>query len=112
MYFWQLYKGITDKELHMLNIYNLMSLGSLLQGISQPRDQTQVSCTAGRFFTSWATTEAQEYSPVDFPDPGIEPGFPVWTHARTHNTMTTIKVTDIPNTSQHFLMLLNFCFLW
>ena len=28
---------------------------------SQPRDWTQVSCTAGRFFTSWATKEAQEY---------------------------------------------------
>ena len=28
---------------------------------SQPRDWTQVSCIAGRFFTSWATSEAQEY---------------------------------------------------
>ena len=27
---------------------------------SQPRDQTQVSCTAGRFFPSWATREAQD----------------------------------------------------
>ena len=26
---------------------------------SQPRDQTQVSCIAGRFFTSWATRQAQ-----------------------------------------------------
>ena len=25
----------------------------------QPRDQTQVSCIAGGFFTSWATREAQ-----------------------------------------------------
>ena len=25
---------------------------------SQPRDQTQVSCIAGRFFTNWATREA------------------------------------------------------
>ena len=25
---------------------------------SQPRDQTQVSCIAGRFFTSWATRES------------------------------------------------------
>ena len=31
------------------------------RGSSQPRDQTQVSCTAVRFFTSWATREAQEY---------------------------------------------------
>ena len=28
---------------------------SLLQGSSQPREQTQVSHIAGRFFTSWAT---------------------------------------------------------
>ena len=27
-------------------------------GSSQPRDQTQVSCIAGRLFTSWATREA------------------------------------------------------
>ena len=31
------------------------------RGSSQPRDWTQVSLTAGRFFTSWATWEAQEY---------------------------------------------------
>ena len=30
-------------------------------GSSQPRDRTQVSHIAGRFFTSWATREAQEY---------------------------------------------------
>ena len=28
---------------------------------SQPRDRTQVSHISGRFFTSWATREAQEY---------------------------------------------------
>ena len=28
---------------------------------SQPRDQTQVSCIADGFFTSWATREAQEF---------------------------------------------------
>ena len=31
------------------------------RGFAQPRDQTQVSCIAGRFCTSWATREAQEY---------------------------------------------------
>ena len=31
------------------------------RGSSQPRDRTQVSLIAGRFFTSWATREAQEY---------------------------------------------------
>ena len=34
---------------------------SLLHRSSQPRDRTQVSHTVGRFFTSLATREAQEY---------------------------------------------------
>ena len=53
------------------------------RGSSQPRDQTQVSHIAGRFFTSWATREAQEYwsgqpvpSPGDLPDLEIERGSP------------------------------------
>ena len=54
------------------------------RGSSQHRDQTQVSCIAGRFFTIWATREAQEYwsrwpnpSPADLSNPAIEPGSPV-----------------------------------
>ena len=31
------------------------------RGSSWPRDQTQVSCIAGKFFTIWATREIQEY---------------------------------------------------
>ena len=53
------------------------------RGSFQPRNQTQVSYIAGRFFTVWATTEAQEYwngwpipSPGDLPDPRIELGSP------------------------------------
>ena len=53
----------------------------LLQGSSQPRHRTQVSHIAGRFFTSWAIREAQEYrsgypipSPADLPNPGVELG--------------------------------------
>ena len=30
------------------------------RGSSQPRDRTQVYCIAGRFFTNWATREAQD----------------------------------------------------
>ena len=30
------------------------------RGSSQPRNQTGVSCTAGRFFTNWAMREALE----------------------------------------------------
>ena len=50
---------------------------------SQLRDWTQVSHIAGRFFSSWATREAQEYwsgqpipSPAHLPNPGIKPGSP------------------------------------
>ena len=31
------------------------------KGLSQPRDQTQVSHNPVRFFTSWATRKDQEY---------------------------------------------------
>ena len=53
------------------------------RGSSQPRDWTQVSRTAGGFFTSWATREVQEYwsgypipSLADLPNPGVELGSP------------------------------------
>ena len=56
---------------------------SFSRGSSKPRDQIQVSHTAGRFFTIWATREAQEYwsgypilSSQDLPNPEIEPGSP------------------------------------
>jgi len=44
---------------------------------SQPRNRTEVSCIAGRFFTNWAIREAQLFSsPGDLPNPGIEPRSP------------------------------------
>ena len=46
---------------------------------SQPRDQTQVSRIAGRFFTSWATREAQEYwsgQPIPSPADLLQQIFP------------------------------------
>ena len=56
---------------------------SFSRGSSKPRDRIQVSHTAGRFFTIWATREAQEYwsgypilSSQELPNPGIEPGSP------------------------------------
>ena len=55
----------------------------LFRGSSQSRDQTRVSCSAGGFFTSSATREAQEHwsgqpicFPGDLPDPRIELGSP------------------------------------
>ena len=59
------------------------------RGSSQPRDGTQVSHIAGRFFTSWATREAQEYWVGSlsllqgiFPTQGWNPGLPHcrWIH--------------------------------
>ena len=38
---------------------------SFSRGSSQPRDQTQVSCIAGRHFTVWATREAQLSEALD-----------------------------------------------
>ena len=53
------------------------------RGTSQPRDRIQVSHIAGAFFTRWGPREDQECwsgsltpSPVNLPDPGIEPGSP------------------------------------
>ena len=34
------------------------------RGSSPPRDQTQVSCIIGRFFTNWTTRETQKYIQV------------------------------------------------
>ena len=34
----------------------------ITRGSSQPRDRTQVSCIAARFFTSWATRELYSFS--------------------------------------------------
>ena len=45
---------------------------SLLQGNSQPRNETRVSCIAGRYFASWATREALE--PHKFPPRSLQNG--------------------------------------
>ena len=46
---------------------------SISRGSSQPKNQTQVSFIAGRFFTDWATREA--------PEQGLEAGKPVANYA-------------------------------
>ena len=50
---------------HGSSVHGILQAGILKWGAipfsrrsSQPRDQTQVSCTTGRFFTGWATREA------------------------------------------------------
>ena len=51
-------------QLHGLGIFQVRILEwaafPFSRGSSQPRDGTQVSCIAGRFFTIWATREAHE----------------------------------------------------
>ena len=56
---------------------------AFFRGSSQPREWTQVSCIAGRFFTSWDTRKTQEYwhglpwsPPGDLPNSGIKPRSP------------------------------------
>ena len=39
------------------SVHGILHCHSLLQGTPQPRHSTQVSCTAGRLFTIWATRE-------------------------------------------------------
>ena len=80
--YWLSYKGSRVHGILQARILEWVAF-PFSRGSSQPRDWIQVSHIAGGFFTSWATREAQEYwsgqpfsSPVDLPDPGIEPGSP------------------------------------
>ena len=80
---------------------------SFSRGSSQPRDWTQVSHTAGRFFTSWATREAQEYgsqqsipSPVGLPNPGIKLGSP----ALQADSLPTVNSQDYSRFINFFLL--------
>ena len=47
---------------------------SFPKGSSQPRDRTEVSHITGRFFTSWATREAQEWVAYRFASGSSRPG--------------------------------------
>ena len=47
---------------------------SPLQGYSQPRDQTQISCFAGRFFTTLVTKEPPENKNLESPQTSINKG--------------------------------------
>ena len=66
----------------------------LSRGFSWPRSQTRVSCTAGRFFTSWATREAQGLFPSEGSEseftPGLSPGF-----SGCHPSLTFICITSV-----------------
>ena len=51
--------GSSVHEISQARILEWVAI-SFSRGSSQPRDRTRVSCTAGRFFTDWATREALE----------------------------------------------------
>ena len=71
------------------------------KGSSQPRDQSQVSCIAGRFFTSWATREIP-YSP---PTPPLHP----------HLSQTLLLYDTSFTTSENFispLSIMTTVFIW
>ena len=50
------------------------------RGSSRPRNQTQISCIAGRFFTVWANKQEQQKPDLDFPSgsDGNESSCNVW----------------------------------
>ena len=83
---WWKMGGLSESESRSIMSDSLWLQASILEwvafpfsrGSSQPRDWTQVSRIAGRFSTSWAAREAQDYwseEPI-LPDPGIDPGSP------------------------------------
>ena len=49
------------------------------RGSSQPRDWIQVSLIAGRFFTSWATREAQWMWELDYKEGWVPKNWCFWT---------------------------------
>ena len=80
------------------------------RGSSQPRDRTQVSVTAGGFFTIWATREACENwcgypipSPGDLPNPGAKPGSPA--------LQADSLLAELPGKPRHSLFCLHFAVL-
>ena len=74
-----------DSSVHGILQVRILEWGAMSssRGSSQPRGQIQVSCVAGRFFTTWATREAQERwsgqpdpPPGGLPSPGVRSRFP------------------------------------
>ena len=62
--------GLSDSSVHgVLQSGMLQWIAiSFLRGSSWPRDWSQVSCIAGRFFTIWATSEAQNLALIIKPN--------------------------------------------
>ena len=83
-----LYKCTTNMKVFEVRILECIAF-LFSRGSSQPRDQTQVSCIAGGFFTNWAIREAllllshfsrvqlcatHRWQPIQLPWPWDSPG--------------------------------------
>ena len=91
---------------------------SLLQGIFPTQGSTQVSHITGRFFTSWATREAQEYwsghhipSPTVLPNSVIELGSPALQVDSLLTELSGKPTNDIMKSNKNIVRALKFCFL-
>ena len=76
------------------------------RGSSQPRDQTRVSCVAGRFFTIWATREAwredrEEIKAITLCGQGVQdPGKRHFHHPFSLiNPLNKVQCTEVANPS-------------
>ena len=75
------------------------------RGFSQPRDETQVSCIAGRFFTTWATREA----PLVSERWSVSPRFP-FSFQLEHPTFSQFRYADSERMFWTFIVFLIFSF--
>ena len=82
------------------------------RGSSQPRDQTQVSCTAGGFFTVWVTKEVQVFFEFDFHFSFFKPSahYPIttrwcsWHLRRVHGGKLDLSLTHTHTASLFLIM--------
>ena len=72
------------------------------RGSSQPRDRIQVSCIAGRFFTSWATREAQKVFFIESP---LLPSISTrWVASSTHIWSQNFHLFLAPSLGRHYFL--------
>ena len=81
------------------------------RGSSKPRDQTQVSRIAGRFFTSWATRETQEYWSGCLSL--LQPSFPTqesnWDLLHCRQTLNQLSYEENPRLDSGYFSLIPSC---
>ena len=96
--------GSSVHEIFQAKILEWVAI-SFSRGSSPPRDQTWVSCTAGRFFTNWATREANpnpnpggsdgKKSACNVGDPGSISGLRR-SHGERNGSQSVLVVKNLP----------------